>query len=151
MDQQQLATMAAQIVAVLTPATPILTEAAKSMGSAIGKEALPVAKRLFHSISERFSHDKNSEANTTLDLFSRNPLTFESALADLLLQTLAQHPDWAQEVYSILNDSTLQEVIARNGSHIAQVSQRLRGMGTQRIEADEQSKITDVEQNIDTN
>ena len=89
-----------------------------------------------------FCKDGNADALATLDLFERNPKTFEGALTVFVGQALAAHPGWADDVRMQLADPSLQEIIARNGSIVERV--RMSGTGTQRIEADD-SYVGDID------
>jgi hypothetical protein len=128
--------LVARIIAVLAPAAPYLAKAAESAASEMGKAAWQKARELYDSLRARFTADQNQKATQTLDLFIGDTDTFESALSKLLLATLAQHPEWAQEVRALLAEPALQEIVARNNSVLLRVTQDLQGAGTQRIEAD---------------
>lgn len=129
--------LAAAVMAALIPLAPYLGKAAEGAAKQAGEEAWKKAAALLAAIRSRFHSDKNERAGQTLELFLAEPATFESALTTYLLAAVQQHPRWADEVRRILAEPSLQEIIARNHSHLERIVQSLSGPGTQRIEADD--------------
>ena len=143
-------TLTAQLVAILTPAAPYLKKAAESAAAKIGEAAWKKAQDLYAKLQDRFTQDNNSSAEKTLDLFVEDPETFESALSMKLLETLEKHPEWAKEIGDLLADPKTQEVLATNNSTVERIAQSMKGSaGTQRVQADDHSKISDVKQSIE--
>ncbi len=137
--------LAGRIIAVLAPAAPYLMKAAEGAAGKMGADAWQRARELYDKLRERFRQDKNDKAAQTIELFIADTDTFEGALGKLLVTTLAQHPQWAEEIRALLDEPSLQEIIARNRSHLERVTQSLSGSGTQRIESDD-STLIDVKQ-----
>lgn len=137
--------LVAAMMAALIPLAPYLAKAGEGAAKQAGEDAWNKGKTLLAAIRDRFGKDKNERAGQTLELFLAEPATFESALTTYLLAAVQQHPQWADEMRSLLAEPSLQEIIARNRSHLERVTQSLSGAGTQRIEADD-STLVDVRQ-----
>ena len=137
--------LAAQAVALLTAAAPYLLKGAgKGAAKALGADAWKQAKELYRRVRERFQKDRNAKAVQSLDLFLSDTDTFDSALGKLLLATLQQHPEWAEEIRALLADEpSVQEIILRNQSRVERITLSLSGSGTQRYESDN-STGTDI-------
>ncbi|MBC8253146.1 MAG: hypothetical protein H8E35_03845 [Ardenticatenia bacterium] len=140
--------LAAQMVAVLAPMVPYLPSVAEGMGKQIGQDVFNQAKKLLGKLRDRFHKDGDNKALATLDLFQEDPQTFEAALSALLVRTLEQHPEWAEEVRQLLAQPALQEIVASNDSVVQRISMNLSGAGQQRIKADA-SEVTDVTMSIE--
>ena len=142
---EALAALAGQITTALAPVVPYLAKAAEAAAPQIGKDAWEQAKKLFEMVKGRFQKDKNEKGKKALENFVADPETYEGALAKVLLATLQEHPEWADEVRETLAKPSLQEIVARNKSHLEEVTQSLTGAGTQRIDLDD-STATKVRQ-----
>ena len=136
------ATLAAQIVTLL--AVPFVQGVAKQ----VGQDSFTQAKTLLAKVRDRFRQDKNEEGQATLDLFEKNPGTFTEALSRLLASTLAQHPDWADEMRQFLEQPASQEIIARNNAVVTDITMRISSAGQQRIDADD-SRVERVDMSIE--
>lgn len=133
--------LVAAMMAALIPLAPYLGKAAEGAAKQAGEDAWNKARTLLSAIRDRFGKDKNERAGQTLELFLAEPATFESALTTYLLAAVQQYPSWADEIRGILTEPSLQEIIARNHSHLERITQSLAGAGTQRIETDGSSLI----------
>ncbi len=136
----------AQIIVVLTVAAPFLRKAGEGLSEEVGKQVGEKASQLFGKLRERFQRDKNQRAEQTLEDFLEEPEIYEGALAKRLLPILEEHPEWAEEIQTILAEPSLQEIVARNGSVVEKISMELSGSGTQRIDADD-SYVGDIKMN----
>ena len=139
-DPTQIA-LAAQIVTLL--AVPFVQGVAKQ----VGQDAFSQAKTLATKVRERFRQDKNEKASKTLDLFQDDPETFGEPLSRLLAATLAEHPDWGEEMRALLAQPASQEIVARNKAKVEDITMRISRAGQQRIEADD-SYVGRVEMDI---
>ncbi len=131
------AALAAQLVTLL--AVPFVQGVAKQ----VGQDAFSQARTALARVRERFRQDKNLEGEATLDLFEKNPTTFQEALTRLVAASLAQQPEWAEEMRQFLAEPVSQEIIARNKATVEDITMRISGAGQQRIEADD-SYVTRV-------
>ncbi len=135
------AALAAQIVTLL--AAPFVQGVAKQ----VGQDTFSEAKALLAKVRQRFRQDKNQEREATLDLFEKNPATFQEALSRVLAEALAEHPEWAAEMRALLAQPASQEIIARNQATVEDITMRISGAGQQRIDADG-SRVTGVVMDI---
>jgi hypothetical protein len=144
--------LTSQIVTLLTMAAPYLTAAATGMATTIGQkvgvEVVEKAKGLVAQLRARFQGDQNEKAAQTLDLFLDDADTFRLALSKLLQQALTQNPAWAQELQQLLADGPTQTIIANNSSIVREITMQLTGEGSQKIDADHQSRVEKVKMTI---
>lgn len=147
-DLTAYVTLASQSATLLSLAAPYLQGAAEGASKKIGEDIWNQAKKLLAKLRDRFKTDDNATADQTLTLFLDNPQTFDSALITLLVHSLQQHPEWADEVRDLLSHDPVQEIIARNNSRIENIEQsNIGSSGKQSIVADN-SEISGVRQDI---
>lgn len=135
----------------LKGAAQVATDAAiKEGGKQVGGAITQKAATVLATIRTWFTCDANTKGQKVLDLVEDDPEDEDQrqALAKQIYATLANHPEWADELRPLLQEDAIQEIIATNSSWVEDVTMSITGSGKQRIEANQDSVVTGVKMNI---
>ncbi len=146
----------AATVVALAPFTPFLIEVGKAGGKKLaevlaekgGEAAWEKAQSLWGKLEE--SHiDKDEDAQDAARMLARKPEdeNRQTMLAEVLGAHLEENPELADELFDLLGgQEAVQQVLADRSSWVEDVTQRVKGTGTQIVQASDDSVIKGVRQ-----
>jgi hypothetical protein len=82
---------------------PFVSKGAEEFASKVGDAAYEKAKALLSTLKQRWSGDK--EATESLGRFEQKPERYRVVLEDILLEKLAEDPDFATQVARLLQET----------------------------------------------
>jgi hypothetical protein len=141
--------------AVVTVLSPYLLQLVKDGGKKLteviaqkgGETAWRQAEKLWQQLKMRA--DEDGDIEDAARMLGRKPedenrkKTFESAIVD----KLTKDPSLTEDLSKILGgERRIQEIIAEGGSMIEDIDQSMRGSGTQKVSAKDESTIKNVNQ-----
>jgi len=145
----------AAAVAALAPFLPYLIDAGKFSGGALaemvvqegGEAAWKKAQTLWGKLKTHLGDDPEVTSAATMVVARPEDETRQTMLAKVLGDRLQASPELAQEILSLLGGQEgVQKVLADRSSWVEDVSQRMKGTGTQTVEAKDHSVIRGVRQ-----
>jgi hypothetical protein len=147
--------IAAATVTTLAPFTPFLIEVGKAGGKKLaevvaekgGEAAWKKAQALWDKLKARFDDDSEVKSAATMVAAKPEDEARQTILAEVLGARLQENPALAQELFNLLGgQEAVQQVLADRSSWVEDVAQRIKGRGTQRVEASDDSVIKGVRQ-----
>jgi hypothetical protein len=152
MDIEQIA---AAVVTVLSPFAPFLVDTGKAAGKKLaetmaqkgGEATWKTAQSLWAKITAHFGDDAVVKSATTMVADNPHDETRQTMLAEVLGARLQENPALAEELLNLLGgQEAVQQVLADRGSWVEDVTQRMKGSGTQTVKASDDSVIKGVHQ-----
>jgi hypothetical protein len=152
MDTAQIA---AAIVMTLSPFAPFLVDTGKTAGKKLaetiaqkgGEATWKTAQTLWTKIIAHFGNDPVVKSAATMVADKPEDETRQTMLAEVLGARLKENPALAEELLNLLGGQTaVQQVLADRSSWVEDVTQRMKGGGTQTVKASDDSIITGVHQ-----
>jgi len=126
---------------------PFKTALQKKVADVAASATWEQAKGLWAKITNRFKDDKELHESAEAVAALPNNAVLQKALAEVLAQRLKDAPDLAEDLLKLLGgEKRLQEIVAGNEALIKDISQKMAGAGTQRIEAGDKAQIIGVTQ-----
>ena len=147
MDPNTLLTIADQSILLLTF---VATVAGQWATERIIEAGVEKGKQLYRIVSDRFQKvPDQGRAVKVLENFKDDPEEYTINLRNQLLTVLKADPQFVSELRTFLGQSAVQEIIVSSGS-VARGNKmsNTTGKGTQRIQADNNSRVEDNEMNI---
>jgi hypothetical protein len=146
------------VVSLLSPYLPQLISLGKSVGEKIGDAVVDKGtdavgsqvKKLWGRISGFFKDDLEVTSAATMVAAAPQDSTRQQLLSQILAERLKEHPELAKELLEMLGgQKRLMQIKAGNEAIIRDISQRMKGAGTQSIEAGDKATIERVEMDMD--
>jgi hypothetical protein len=147
--------IAAAVVTVLSPFTPFLLDTGKTAGKKLaeaiaqkGSEATwKTAQTLWAKLTAHFGDDAVVKSAATMVADQPEDETRQTMLAGVLGARLQENPALAEELLDLLGgQEAVQQVLADRSSWVEDVTQRMKGSGTQTVKASHDSVIKGVRQ-----
>ena len=157
--QVEINEFAVATMATLLPFMPFLLEVGKAgsqkfvetLSEKGGEAAWNKARAMWRKLQDYFGEDPEFQSAATLLSTHPEDEIRQSLFAQLLVSRLEQTPKAVDELLELLGgDQAIQQVIADNHSWIEDVSQRIKGAGTQTIEIKDRSVGKNIRQQINS-
>jgi len=151
-DIVQIATGVATVIA---PFAPFLVEAGKVSGKKLaeviaekgGEAGWEKAQQLWNKIKARIGDDPEVTSAMTMVAARPEDQTRQTMLAEVLAERLKSEPALADELLELMGgEESVQQVLADRSSFVEDVQQRMKGKGTQTVQARDESTIKNVRQ-----
>ncbi len=145
-------------VSLLSPYLPQLISLGKSVGEKIGDTVVAKGidaagsqvQKLWERISGFFNDDLEVTSAATMIAASPKDAVRQQMLIEILAERLKAHPELAKDLLELMGGpARLQKIIAGNEASIRDIRQKMKGAGTQSIEAGDKAIIERVEQEMD--
>jgi len=150
-----IAQVAAAIVTVLAPFTPILIDMTKFSSQAIaemivqkgGEATWQKAQLIWNKLKVYFDDDKIVEGAAMMVAGQPENEDFQKILAVQLASRLQQHPDLVRELLELLGgQNSIQMITTDRSSWVEDVTQEMSGSGSQIVQASDDSVIKGIKQ-----
>ena len=147
--------IAAAVVIALSPFTPYLIDTGKAAGKKLaetiaqkgGEATWKTAQSLWAKITAHFGNDPVVKSAATMVADKPEDETRQTMLAEVLGARLKENPALAEELLNLLGGQrAVQQVLADHSSWVEDVTQRMKGSGTQTVKASQDSVIKGVRQ-----
>jgi hypothetical protein len=147
--------ISAAIVTLIAPFTPYLLEMGKTVGQKWtetiaekgGEAAWDKAKLLWEKIHSHVGDDPKMKGAALMVSADPDDSSTQTVLVNVLAEHMNADPQLMQELLHLLGGSqAIQEVLADRQSWVGEITQELKGNGTQSIKASEGSTIKGVRQ-----
>jgi hypothetical protein len=147
--------IAAAVVTALAPFAPFLLDTGKTAGKKLaetiaqkgGEATWKTAQTLWTKIMAHFEDDPVVKSAATMVADGPEDETRQTMLAEVLGVRLKENPALAEELLNLLGGQTaVQQVLADRSSWVEDVTQRMKGGGTQTVKASHDSVISGVRQ-----
>ena len=144
---------ASLIASALAPFMPYLaigaSEAAKTLGDALGTAAFEQAKTIWDEVKTHFGGDRKIQGAALMLSDEPENKTYQDLLAQAIAARLKEQPALAEELYRrLMGEPGIQMIRAEGGSLIENSRQEIQGGGSQEITAKNDSAISGVTQVI---
>ncbi len=144
-------------VAMLAPFAPYLVEVGKAGGKELvevmakhgGEATWNKAKSLWEKLKSRFKDDQELQSAVTMVAMKPEDEARQTMLAEVLIARLQKDSVLADELFDLLGgQKAVQQVLADRCSWVEDVTQQMKGKGTQSVQASEDSVIKGVKQTM---
>ncbi len=151
----EITQIAAAVVTVVAPFTPYLLEIGKATGQKWvetiaekgGEAAWDKAKMIWEKIRTHVNEDSKIKGAALIVSAAPEDASTQILLVDALATHLNVDPQLTQELLRLLGGSqAVQEVLADRQSWVEDVTQNLKGLGTQIVKGSDGSTIKSVRQ-----
>ncbi len=141
------AQIAATVATYMAPFTPYLVEGGKKFAGEAGKAAWEKAQVVWDKLKDRFGDDKKIETAAKTVAADPQDEDYQGLLAKALASRLKEDSNFAEELLNAIGgQEAIQKVLADKSSWVENVTQEISGIGTQIVEARDDSVITVVRQ-----